>query len=82
MTRERGVPLDRSTDDLGFPAESDPGGFGLAFIAVTRKRTVYARRTLRRRKRETTDDLGLPPEGDPGDFASAFISVRDHRLLA
>jgi hypothetical protein len=82
MTRERGVPLDQSTDDLGFPTESDPGGFGLAFVAVTRKRTVPARRTLRRRKWEATDDLGLPPEGDPGDFTSAFITVRDHGLLA
>jgi hypothetical protein len=82
MTRERGVPLDRSTDDLGFPAESDPGGFGLAFVAVTCQRTIPARRTLRRRKWEATDDLGLPPESDPGDFASAFLSVRDHRLLA
>jgi hypothetical protein len=72
-----------TTDDLGFPAESDPGSFGLAFVAVTRERIVPAPRTLRRRKWESTeDDLGLPSESDPGDFASAFLSVRDHRLLA
>jgi hypothetical protein len=71
-----------TTDDLGFPAESDPDGFGIAFVAVTHERIVPARRTLRRRKWEATDDLGLPPESDPGDFASAFLSVRVHRLLA
>ena len=81
MTRERGV-RQIATDDLGFPAESDPDGFVLAFAAVTRERTVPARRTLRRRKWEATDDLGLPVESDPGDFASAFLSVCDYRLLA
>jgi hypothetical protein len=81
MTRERGV-RQIATDDLGFPAESDPDGFVLAFVAVTRERTVPVRRALRRRKREATDDLGFPAESDPGDFASAFLSVRDYPLLA
>ena len=60
-----------------FMMASDPGGFALAFVAVTRGRDVLRSHRLRR-GRENRDDLGLPPEGDPADFACAFLAVRDH----
>ena len=70
------------TDDLGLPAASDPGGFALAFVAMTRERGFPARRPLGRRRGKDTDDLGLPSESDPADFACAFAAIRDFRSIA
>ena len=70
------------TDDLGLPAASDPGGFALAFVAMTREREFPARRPLGRQRGEHTDDLGLPSESDPADFAYAFAAIRDFSSIA
>jgi hypothetical protein len=88
MKSKRGVRLARpprrqdETDDLGLPAASDPGGFALAFVAMTREREFPARRPLGRRRGEDADDLGLPSESDPADLACAFVAVRDLRSIA
>ena len=69
----------QETDDLGFPAESDPVAFALAFVAVSREWDIHARCPVRRRRCEDIDDLNLSSEGDPADFARAFHTIREPR---
>ena len=63
-------------DDLGLPAESDPGVFARAFVATRARPDLPTARSEDRTELEGTDDLGFPAEGDPGDFASAFLAIR------